>query len=162
MIRILPVAVTASAALLLAGCGGSSSSSSSSDFTAQANAICAQFGAQIEALPAPGNTDASAAASLDAQIPIEQAELAKLKTLTPPSSSASEWNTALSNLEQVIAISPQVSAAAKAGNTAEVQSLAAKAKPLSDAATATANKLGLTKCAANYQPGGSSSSTQTS
>ncbi len=163
MIRTLPVVVAASAALVLAGCGGSSSSSSSSsNFTSEANAICAQFGAQINALPAPSNTGASAAASLDAQIPIEQAEIAKLKALTPPSSQASDWQTALSNLEQTIALSPQLSAAAKAGDAAQVQALVAKAKPLTDEATSVANKLGLTKCAANYQPGGSSTQTSTS
>ncbi len=161
MTRILP-AVAASAALVLAGCGGSSSSSSSSNFTSEANAICAQFGAQINALPAPSNTGAAAAASLDSQIPIEQAELAKLKALTPPSAQAADWRTAISNLEQTIALSPQLSAAAKAGDAAQVQALVAKAKPLTDQATSIANKLGLTKCAANYQPGGSSTQTQTS
>ena len=100
MTRILPVAA-ASAALLLAGCGSSSSSSSSSSsFAAQANSICAAAGAQINALPAPGNSLASVAASIDSQIPLEQAELTKLKALTPPSAQAADWQTALNNLEQ--------------------------------------------------------------
>jgi len=163
MTRILPLAAV-SAALLLAGCGGSSSSSSSSSasFTSQANAICASFGAQIVALPTPGNTNTAQAASLQAQLPIEQAELAKLKTLTAPSSQAADWKTALSDEEQVVALTPQIITAANANDLATINSVTAKAKPLTTQATATAKTLGLTQCAADYEPGSSSSGTSTS
>ncbi len=163
MNKILSLAAVG-AAVFLAGCGGGSSSSSSStaSFADQANAICAKYGAQINALPAPGNTAASVAASLDAELPIIQAELAEIKKLTPPSGQEALWASTLSDLEQSVAILPQASAALKAGDTAQAQALVAKAKPLSDAATASANKLGLTQCAANYQPGGTSTESTSS
>ena len=160
MIRILSV-LAAGAALLIAGCGGSSSSSSSTaSFAAQANAICAAEGAKIVALPAPGNDLASQGASLEAQLPIIQEELTKLKALTPPSGQEALWKSTLSDLDQSTALIPQVVAAAKAGDTAKVNALATQATPLTNSATAAAKKLGLTACAADYQPG--SSSTQTS
>jgi hypothetical protein len=162
MTRILPLAVVG-AALALAGCGGSSgsSSSSSADFTSQANAICASSGAQIVALPAPDNTASGQAASIQAQLPIEQAEVAKLKTLTPPSSQEATWKSTLAAEEAIIALTPQVVTALNANDTATLTSLEAKAKPLTTTGQAGAKTLGLDKCAADYEPGGSSSSTST-
>ena len=163
MTRTLPLAAVG-AALLLAGCGGSSgsSSSSSSSFVASANKICAATGAQIEALPAAGNTTTSIAIALGGEIPLITSELSQLKALKPPSSDASDWSSTLSDLAQGSALLPQIEAAAKANNAAQVQALGSQIKPSSDKATALATKLGLTQCAADYEPGSSSSSSSTS
>jgi hypothetical protein len=161
MKKVFPSVAASAALLLIAGCGGSSSSSSTASFVAKANAICAQSGAQITALPAAGNDAASQAASLQQQLPIAQSEETALKALTPPSSIDTNWNKALGINGQLDTYVAQLIAAFQAGNDTEVSAIVAKVKPLTSESTQLASTLKLTACAANYTPSGSTSADQT-
>jgi len=164
MTRMLRIGVVG-ATLLIAGCGGGSSHSStsttakapSSPFATQANAICAAAGAKIDALPIPASAGTAQAAAIIAQLPIESAELAQLRQLTPPAAQAANFRTALDNLAQIKALVPQVAAADRDDNTNALQVLGAQVGPLSTRATAIAQILGLTKCAIDYSPSGTAS-----
>jgi hypothetical protein len=163
------VALTAvAAALLLAGCGGTSTSKGgyggttpipsvkSSAFSVQANRICLKIGTQIASLAAPtGN--ASESTTLDAELPLLRSEVTQLTALTPPAAQLGDWHTVLQELNTVVAIVPQLSSAASADDTTELMLLARKITPITATDTAQLNKLGLGRCAADYEPGGSGS-----
>src|SRR4051794_22246985 len=88
------------AAGLIAGCGGGSSDSSSADdFRQQADQICADANTRLEAVPKPA-TNAQILTSLQAALPIQADELAKIRALDPPDDLQADFDEATDLLQQ--------------------------------------------------------------
>jgi hypothetical protein len=146
-------------AMALAGCGGSSSSSSSANapssaqFVSQVNKICSDVNAKVGALPTI-QTQADLLTTGPKELSVTAAALAELKALTPPASKQAAVTQYISGIDQESAISTQILAAVKAGNSAQTKALSDKGSALNSTDDATAKALGFAQCARNVQPAG--------
>ena len=82
------------------------------------------------------------------------AALAELKALTPPASKHAAITQYISGIDQESAMSTQVLAAVKAGNSAQIKALSNKGSALNSTDNARAKALGFAQCARNVQPAG--------
>jgi hypothetical protein len=170
----LVLLVACVAALAIAGCGGGDDSSSTpvastvsgatgaggavplseDDFVSQANAICAEVNSDIEALTAPTN-DLQSIADVTAQgIAIVKPALDQFLTLTPPADLADKWAEFLQHAQDQLKDEEALNAAATAGDTATVKSIANRMEANSGETDQIASEMGLTECAKDVQPQG--------
>jgi hypothetical protein len=146
-------------AMALAGCGASSGTSSSANapssaqFVSQVNKICSDVNAKVVALPAI-QTQADLLTTGSKELSMSAAALAELKALTPPASKHAAITQYISGIEQESAMSTQVLAAVKAGNSAQIKALSNKGSALNSTDNARAKALGFAQCARNVQPAG--------
>jgi hypothetical protein len=148
-------------AMALAGCGGSSGTSSSANanapssaqFVSQVNKICSDVNAKVGALPTI-QTQADLLTTGPKELSMSAAALAELKALTPPASKQAAVTQYISGIDQESAISTQVLAAVKAGNSAQTKALSDKGSALNSTDDARAKALGFAQCARNAQPAG--------
>jgi hypothetical protein len=146
-------------AMALAGCGGSSGTSSSANaqssaqFVSQVNRICSDVNAKVGALPAI-QTQADLLRTGPKELSMSSAALAELKALTPPASKQAAVTQYISGIDQESAISTQVLAAVKAGDSAQTKALSDKGSALNSTDDARAKALGFAQCARNVQPAG--------
>jgi hypothetical protein len=145
--------------MALAGCGGSSGTSSSANaqssaqFVSQVNRICSDVNAKVGALPAI-QTQADLLRTGPKELSMSSAALAELKALTPPASKQAAVTQYISGIDQESAISTQVLAAVKAGDSAQTKALSDKGSALNSTDDARAKALGFAQCARNVQPAG--------
>jgi hypothetical protein len=138
------------AAAVIAGCGGGSSDSSSADdFRQQADEICADANDRLAAVPAP-QTNAQILDSLQAGLPIQADELARLKALDPPEDLQADFDQAVDLLQQrQDAIQAAADKIANGDDAATViQQSDAQIDDLRAQAQGKAKDLGLTVCGA--------------
>ena len=138
------------AAAVIAGCGGGSSDSSSADdFRQQADEICADANDRLAAVPAP-QTNAQILDSLQAGLPIQADELARLKALDPPEDLQADFDQAVDLLQQrQDAIQAAADKIANGDDAATViQQADAQIDDLRAQAQGKAKDLGLTVCGA--------------
>ena len=141
--------------LLAAGCmsgGGSSDGASGGDrltkaeYIEQADAICARFDKELDALPNPANLEGLAAMATEAK-PIAEAGVDELRALNPPEELDEQVDAWLVLNEKNIEAIDQLREAAESGDETKVQQVAATATDNEQKADAAAAEIGLTDCA---------------
>lgn len=147
--RRSPLLVLA-AALALAGCGGSGGKSggtlTKAEFVAQANAICKDYEARIDALGEPGSVDDLVDLAAKAK-PIAESGVAQLRALKPPEELQTRYDEYLATGDVNVALLAQLGIAAKAGDFAAIEKVGTEGEDNSDKAHGIAAELGLTECA---------------
>ena len=132
--------------VLLAGCGGGGDTRlSREEFESQANAICAKYQKQLNALGTPSSVE---------EIPdlVEQAlailnkEVAEIAALNPPTDMQTEFDAMIEASNNTKAAANDLSQAAKDGDQAAVQKALDEGNAASKKADQIATQLGLDSC----------------
>jgi DNA-binding NtrC family response regulator len=132
--------------VLLAGCGGGGDTRlSREEFESQANAICAKYQKQLNALGTPSSVE---------EIPdlVEQAlailnkEVAEIAALDPPTDMQTEFDAMIEASNNTKAAANDLSQAARDGDQAAVQKALEEGNAASDKADQIATQLGLDSC----------------
>lgn len=136
---------------LIAGCGGGGSDTLSADeFRTQADAICADYNTQSDALSTP-SSPAEYLPSLKEIVPLQTAQLAKLKELKPPSDLKGTFDEALAILDEQKGVLDSAVTRLEGGEDPEtvLNAIATQAGDLGDEADQKAKDLGLKVCGTN-------------
>jgi hypothetical protein len=144
--RVSVAALAGVLVLLVAGCGGGGGGRlSKEDFQSQANAICAKYQKQIDAIGAPSSLDEIP--DLISQIlPILNKEIDEISALDPPEELQSDFDKMLAATDRTKAAADDLSEAAKAGDQAAVQKALEEGNAASKEADDLAANLGLQDC----------------
>ena len=147
--RRAPLLVLA-AALALAGCGGGGDTAggtlTKAEFVAQANAICKDYDARIDALGDPESIDDLVVLAEKAK-PIAEDGVAKLRALKAPEDLQASYDEYLATGDVNIKLLAQLGEAAKSGDVAAIGKIGPDAEDNADKAHGIAAELGLTECA---------------
>jgi len=144
--RVSVAALVGVFAVLAAGCGGGGGESlSKAEFQSQANAICAKYQEQLNALGSPTSIE---------EIPdlVEQAlailnkEVDEISALNPPEELQSDFDKMIAASNKTKAAADDLSTAAKSGDQAAVQKALEEGNAATDEADQLATNLGLTEC----------------
>lgn len=135
------------AAALVAGCGGGGGDESLSpaEFRQQADAICAKYQGQLDALAQPSSL-AELKDFVGKAVPIIENGVADLDTLEPPDELADKWNRAMEINRQQLEIVHDLQDAVEAGDQAKIPDLIQRGNAASAQSTRLARELGLEKC----------------
>jgi hypothetical protein len=152
MLRLAPVLILL--AIAAAGCGGSGSAPTRQSFVAQADPICRQVSiVRNSANAAVNKASPSTAKELTVLARVapsvaadEQQAIAKLRTLTPPSSLSGDWHTLLTGMQQLAGDAGQIATGAKVRNFTEVKSITDSGRQLRQQLTAIATRDGFAYC----------------
>jgi len=140
------IAALVGVVVLLAGCGGGGDTRlSREEFESQANAICAKYQKQLNALGTPSSVE---------EIPdlVEQAlailnkEVAEIAALDPPTDMQTEFDAMIEASNNTKAAANDLSQAAKDGDQAAVQKALDEGNAASKKADQVATQLGLDSC----------------
>jgi len=135
-----------SGAILLGGCGGGSKRLSKEQFAAKANALCAAFNKQVNAVSTP-TTDAEALTSLGKLLPLDRKLVTDIKKLKPPASEeASVKRLVALGEEQAVRVADLI-AAVKAKDKVKLNTIVSEGDANDKESKALFKKLGLTECA---------------
>jgi hypothetical protein len=108
-------------ALLAAGCGGGGEEPlSKADFQSQANAICAKYEKQLNALGTPSSIDEIPDLVQQALVILNK-EIDEIAALNPPDELQSDFDKMIAASNKTKAAANDLSAAAKSGDQAAVQ-----------------------------------------
>ena len=132
--------------LLITACGGGEARLSKEEFQSQANAICAKYQQQLNALRSPTSLE---------EIPdlVEQAlailnkEVDEIRALSPPEELQSDFDKLLAASDRTKTAAADLSSAAKSGDQAAVQKALDEGNAASKEADDLAGNLGLNECA---------------
>jgi hypothetical protein len=117
------------------------------EYIAQADAICQEADAKIDAVPEPQSTEELAEYG-EQVVEIGQDQLDRLRALEPPQTDEGTINEAYDLLEQQLAIATDLIDAAREDDLEQVQELLAQGEQLNDQADQIAEDYGLTECGA--------------
>lgn len=138
------------AALALAGCGGGGDQSgrtlTKAELVAQANAICKDYDARIDALGDPGSIEDLVGLSEKAK-PIAEDGVARLRALKAPEDLQASYDEYLATGDANIELLVQLGEAAKSGDVAAIEKIGTEGENNADKAHGIAAELGLTECA---------------
>jgi hypothetical protein len=136
-------------ALLAAGCGGGGEEPlSKADFQSQANAICAKYEKQLNALGTPSSIDEIPDLVQQALVILNK-EIDEIAALNPPDELQSDFDKMIAASNKTKAAANDLSAAAKSGDQAAVQKALEDGNAASDEADQLATGLGLGECNTN-------------
>ena len=142
-------AVVGVLALLAAGCGGGGEEPlSKAEFQTQANAICAKYQKQLNALGIPSSIDEIPDLVQQALVILNK-EIDEIAALNPPDELQSDFDKMIAASNKTKAAANDLSAAAKSGDQAAVQKALEDGNAASDEADQFATGLGLSECNAN-------------
>jgi vacuolar-type H+-ATPase subunit E/Vma4 len=127
------------------GGGGSGDRLSEEEFQSQANAICAKYHKQLQALDNPTSLQ-EIPEVVDQALEILNKEIDEVSALTPPEELQSQFDAMLAAADKTKQAADDLSAAAKAGDAAAVQKALDAGKAASDEADDIATELGLDSC----------------
>jgi hypothetical protein len=150
------------AVAFIAGCGGGSDSLSAEEFRTQADAVCADTDRQIDELTEPTSGD-QVLAFLRAGLPIQEAQLAKLRELEPPEELKADFDSAMGLLEQQTTAIDAAADRIEGGEDAEavLTEVNDQISGLGDQADEKAQTLGLTVCGDDSDSGDSTATAAT-
>jgi hypothetical protein len=137
-------ALLAGAIALLAACGGKDRLSAA-EFRQQADAICAKYQAQLDAVESPSSVE-EVPAWADKAIPIIENGNDELNDLEPPEEFEEDFDRALEINEENLEIARDIRAAAEDGDEDEVEKLLGEAGKNDEEGDRIATKLGLEDC----------------
>jgi hypothetical protein len=160
--RSLAGLATLGAVAFIAGCGGGSDSLSAEEFRSQADAICADTDRQIDGLTEP-TSGAQVLAFLRAGLPIQEAQLEKLRDLEPPEELKADFDEAMGLLEQQTTAIDAAADRIEGGEDAEavLTEVNDEISGLGDQADAKAEALGLSVCGEDSDSGDATVTTGT-
>jgi protein-tyrosine-phosphatase len=151
--RVTLIAVAA-VCVLAAACGSDDNGSGATaesqrltkeEYIAQADAICQEADAKIDAVPEPQSTEELAEYG-EQVVEVGQEQLDRLRALRPPQADETTINEAYDLIEQQLAIANDLVDAAREGELEQVQELLAQGEQLNDQADQIAADYGLTEC----------------
>ena len=127
------------------GGGGSSARLSKAEFQSQANAICAKYQQQIDAIETPTSLE-QIPDLVDQILAILNKEVAEIRALNPPEELQSGFDQLLAATDRTKAAADDLANAAKAGDQAAVQKALEEGNAASKEADDLAANLGLDEC----------------
>jgi hypothetical protein len=132
---------------LAAGCGGDGGNGAltAEQFRQQADAICAEFEAKLDAVEQPTSPD-DIERFVDEAVPIIEEGTQKLSDLEPPEEFRDEWTRVVEINAENLETIKKVQAALQDGNLEESQQLLREAGGNEEEADRLARDIGLTKC----------------
>ncbi len=139
------------ACLLLAGCGGDEGGAED-EFLAQANAICANYGPKIAAIPPPLEDDDEWAAIAADMGDLLEASVNELRELEPPEDTVETYGEWLSLRAEILTAMRGVQNAANVHDGPGIERGLATVEEKQVAADQLAGKLGLTDCSPTGVP----------
>jgi hypothetical protein len=144
---VVLVFVTALAALLAAcgGGGGTDTTLSAAEFRQQADAICAKYQDQLNALGTPSSL-AGLKDYVNKAVPIIEKGNAELQALEPPEELAGTWNRAMELNQQQLDIVRDLQQAVESEDQAKMQDLLQQADAANAESDKLAQQLGLQEC----------------
>ena len=135
--------------LLAAGCGGGGEEPlSKAEFQSEANAICAKYEKQLNALGTPSSIDEIPDLVQQALVILNK-EIDEIAALNPPDELQSDFDKLIAASNKTKAAANDLSAAAKSGDQAAVQKALEDGNAASDEADQLATGLGLGECNTN-------------
>jgi hypothetical protein len=135
--------------LLAASCGGGGEEPlSKAEFQSQANAICAKYEKQLNALGTPSSIDEIPDLVQQALVILNK-EIDEIAALNPPDELQSDFDKMITASNKTKAAANDLSAAAKSGDQAAVQKALEDGNAASDEADQLATGLGLGECNTN-------------
>lgn len=133
--------------LLVAACGGGGDARlSEEEFQSQANAICAKYQKQLDALGTPASLD-EIPELVDQALAILNKEVDEIDALNPPQELQSDVDKLLAATDRTRAAADDLSAAATSGDQAAVQQALDEGNAATKEADDLASSLGLDECA---------------
>ncbi|MEO8289648.1 MAG: hypothetical protein ABI649_01470 [Gaiellaceae bacterium] len=133
-------------ALLASGCGGDGGGRlSQSEFQSRANAICAKYQKQLDALQEPQSLD-EIPDLVDQALAIIDQEIEEIAALNPPAELQSDFDLMIEQAEKTKKAADDLSEGAKANDQAAVQKALDEGNTASDDADRIAGELGLDSC----------------
>lgn len=144
----------AAAALTAAGCGGGGSGGrlSQAEFEQLANAICAKYDRQIEALGEPASA-AELSQFVENAIPIIERGVAELRAVEPPEESEEKYNRMIDGVEDSIPVVRRLADAAEREDQEAIQDALAEGDRIDAESDRLATELGLGNCAGDDEEG---------
>jgi hypothetical protein len=141
------VALVGVLVLLTAGCGGGGSDArlTREEFESQANAICAKYQKQLDALGTPASIE-EIPDLVDQALAILNKEIDEIAALNPPADMQTEFDALIEASNNTKAAADDLSQAAKDGDQAAVQKALDEGNAASDKADQIATELGLDSC----------------
>jgi len=137
------------AALALAGCGGGDTAGGTltkAEFVAQANAICKDYDARIDALGEPGSIEDLVGLAAKAK-PLAEEAVASLRALKAPEDLQARYDEYLATGDVNIDLLVQLGEAAKSGDDTAIEMIGTEGEDNAGKAHGIAAELGLTECA---------------
>lgn len=135
-------------ALLAAACGGGDGGGdrlTKAEFQSQANAICAKYQDQLDALDTPTSIE-EIPDLVDQALAILDKEIDEIAALNPPEELQGDFDKMLAASDKTKAAADDLSAAAKSGDQGAVQKALDEGNAASKEADQLAGNLGLDKC----------------
>jgi hypothetical protein len=141
------VALVGVLVLLTTGCGGGGSDArlTREEFESQANAICAKYEKQLDALGTPASIE-EIPDLVDQALAILNKEIDEIAALNPPADMQTEFDALIEASNNTKAAADDLSQAAKDGDQAAVQKALDEGSAASDKADQIATELGLDSC----------------
>jgi hypothetical protein len=141
------VALVGVLVLLTTGCGGGGSDArlTREEFESQANAICAKYEKQLDALGTPASIE-EIPDLVDQALAILNKEIDEIAALNPPADVQTEFDALIEASNNTKAAADDLSQAAKDGDQAAVQKALDEGSAASDKADQIATELGLDSC----------------
>jgi hypothetical protein len=132
--------------LLATACGGGSDTRlSKAEFQSQANAICAKYQKQLNAIEEPTSLE-EIPDLVDQALVILNKEIDEVAALNPPEELQSDFDKMIAASNKTKAAADDLSAAAKSGDQAAVQKALEEGNAASSEADQLAGNLGLSEC----------------
>jgi hypothetical protein len=145
---LIRVAVAAIVAMAVSACGGGDGGGgelSAEEFRQQADAICAEFEAKLDAVERPASAD-DVERFVNEAVPIIEDGTRELNALDPPEEFEDEWTRVVEINEENLETIRGVQAAYEDGDLKEAQRLLQEAGGNEEEADRLAREIGLTKC----------------
>jgi len=133
------------AAFAVAGCGGEDGQLTQAELREQANAVCARYDKQIDAIPVPSAVDQIPAYVAKAA-PIVEDEIEALKELDPPDEDQDTFDQMIAEEEKTLAAGRSLGDAAAKGDDVAVEKALNEGNVASEKADEHARTLGLNEC----------------
>jgi len=147
MSRLVVGSLLAGAAMLAAGCGGGGGGDrlSREELITQADAICAKYEEQLNALETPQSLEDIERLAEEGK-PIVENGVNELKALEPPADLEEQWDELMEQNDANVALIDELSEAAASGDQARVQEVAAEAQRQDEETDRLAREIGLEEC----------------
>jgi hypothetical protein len=146
-VRAGGVVAVLGALFLLAGCGGEDGGGqlSAEELRGQADAICAKYDDEFNALGEPTSAD-ELDAFLEEAIPLVEEQTNELENLDAPDELADDWDRAMAVQREGLANVRALQDAVQDGDATRIQELLAEAKSIRAESDQLARDLGLETC----------------
>lgn len=145
----VPLLALAAVTVAVSACGGDGGERlSEADWIAQADAVCAEAQAELDALPEP-TTPAELTELAEEAVTIAEEQLSRLRELRPPEAAEDDYTEMLDLTARQIELTGEIAEAAAARDQARVEELIEQGEEVDDEADALAAEYGFQVCGAD-------------